>query len=438
MLFRASLTSALLLAVACGGATSSEPGSSSGSAKPAPSTTPTTTPTAAPTTPAPVRPVVEPQPPIGAFTPTVSTNDVSILYPLPEAGTAADYVPASETTNHGELLPRAALDVALGGSSGRLEKTDGLHPSGYDALRLVSLRLDPCAARGNAGCHSEVRAVFQALYQKTQETPEDPQLGLAATDGGVHVMYDVPDDELVVMTKEILTLKKANGDATVDTLGPHPILASQGLGGSFAAGLRKIVRFHLGADRATRITVFDHNFNRESDGWTFGVFDRVGSAFVAADIPVTKEKRQMVSGSPNVGTLTNTFVDGGDTGTVDRVDALVTYERARPGQPATPAMQSAMAAALRVQNPTVHSAETMDCANCHLAEGARRIGEATFGLSTASAFQHARSLAHVDERTSVTNLHAFGYLGRQVSIMQRTANESVLVADRIAALLTAR
>lgn len=430
MLFRASLTSALFLVVACGGATSSEPGSSSGSAKPAPSTTPTTTPTTAPTTPAPVRPVVEPQPPIGSFTPVVSTNDVSILYPLPEAGTAADYVPASETTNHGELLPRAALDVVLG-SSGRLEKTDGLHPSGYDALRLVSLRLDPCSARGNAGCHAEVRAVFQALYQKTQATPEDPQVGLAATDGGVHVMYDVPDDELVSMTKEILTLRKIGGDPTSDTLAPHPLLVSQGMSGSFAAGLRRIVRFHLGADRATRITFFDHNFNRESDGWTFGVFDRAGSTFVAANIPVTKEKNQMVSGSPNVGTLANTFVDGGDTGTVDRVDALVSYERARSGQPATPAMQSAMAAALRVQNPTVHSAETMDCANCHLAEGARRIGEDTFGLSTASAFQHARSLAHVDERTSVTNLHAFGYLHRQVSIMQRTANESVIVAERL-------
>ncbi len=32
----------------------------------------------------------------------------------------------------------------------------------------------------------------------------------------------------------------------------------------------------------------------------------------------------------------------------------------------------------------------------------------------------------------VTNVHAFGYLHRTVSIMQRAANESVLVADRVA------
>jgi hypothetical protein len=35
-------------------------------------------------------------------------------------------------------------------------------------------------------------------------------------------------------------------------------------------------------------------------------------------------------------------------------------------------------------------------------------------------------------------VHAFGYLGRRVSIMQRTANESVLVADRMTAQLTAK
>lgn len=434
MLLRASLTSALLLAVACGGATSSEPGSSGGTG-PGPSATPTTTPTTTPATPPPVRPVVEPQPPIGAFTPAVSTNDVSILYPLPEAGSAADYVPASETTNYGELLPRAALDAVV--TTGRLELTDGVHPSGYDALRLVSLRLDPCSARGNAGCHSEVRAIFQALYRNTQATVADPQLGLAATDGGVHVMYDVPDAELVSMMKEILTLKKANGDASVDTLGPHPILASQGPNGTFAAGLRKIVRFHLGADRATRITFFDHNFNPETDGWTFGVSDRVGSTFVAVDIPLAKEKRQLVSGSPNVGTLLRTSSDGSGIDAVDRVDALVASGRSTVS-PVSPAVAAAMTAALRVQNPTVHSAETMDCANCHLAEGARRIGEGVFGLSAASAFQHARSLAYVDERTSVTNLHAFGYLHRQVSIMQRTANESVLAADRMEAKVAPR
>ena len=84
----------------------------------------------------------------------------------------------------------AAAAARRGGSSGRLEKTDGLHPSGYDALRLVSLRLDPCAARGNAGCHSEVRAVFRPCDDR-------PMADFRWLGDGVwaerHGAYDDPD-----------------------------------------------------------------------------------------------------------------------------------------------------------------------------------------------------------------------------------------------------
>ena len=84
--------------------------------------------------------------------------------------------------------------------------------------------------------------------------------------------------------------------------------------------------------------------------------------------------------------------------------------------------------AVNVQNPTLHSFETVDCVNCHLAEGARLVGESLYGFKATKAFTHPRSLAYVSERKSVTNLHAFGYLHRKISIMQRTANESVVVA----------
>jgi hypothetical protein len=92
--------------------------------------------------------------------------------------------------------------------------------------------------------------------------------------------------------------------------------------------------------------------------------------------------------------------------------------------------QAAFEAAYRAQNPQMHNAENMDCATCHLAEGAQQKGHA-LGLTATNGFTHARSLARVDQRTSITNLHAFGYLGRDVAIMQRTANESVIVATHI-------
>jgi hypothetical protein len=142
---------------------------------------------------------------------------------------------------------------------------------------------------------------------------------------------------------------------------------------------------------------------------------------------------ELVAGSSTVGPFAKSSADGFSSPAADSVALLVSSGRPAPGSPTAATLESTLEAALRVENPTVHNAETTSCANCHLAEGARRIGETVYGLPATNAFTHARSLARKDERTSVTNLHAFGYLHRQVSIMQRTANESVLAADRMAA-----
>ncbi|NOU28805.1 MAG: hypothetical protein HOO96_12940 [Polyangiaceae bacterium] len=359
----------------------------------------------------------------------MGTTDVSILYPLPGAGEIATFVRPSEVGNHGALFAATDFVTVLSGHSG-LERTSSSPASGYANLGLVGVRLDPCSARRGPGtCTSEVRLVLQAL--------DTTMTGTTALDGGLHVVYDVPEAELVDMAQEILTLKKANGDLALQELAPHPILAAQGLGGAFATGLRSIVLFHLGSERVARATAFDHNMDPDSDGWTFASFERVGGALTPHMIPFQKSHQQTVAGSraTTENLVTESHATAFSNGGPDDVQAILSPGRTETG--ITPDMRASFTAALRVENPTVHNAETTTCGNCHLAEGATRIGKA-FGLPEAGAFTSPRSLARVDERTSVTNLHAFGYLGRQVSIMQRTANESVQVADRIAALLAAR
>ncbi len=370
-----------------------------------------------------------PPQPRGPYAGRVGTTDVSILYPLPGPGEIATFVRPSEVGNHGALFAAADFATVLSGHTG-LERTSSSPASGYANLGLVGVRLDPCSARRGPGtCTSEARLVFQAL--------DTTMSGTTALDGGLHVVYDVTETELVDMAQEILTLKKANGDLALQELAPHPILAAQGLGGAFATGLRSIVLFHLGSERVARATAFDHNMDPDSDGWTFASFERVGGALTPHAIPFLKSHQQTIAGSAATteNLVTESHATAFSNGGPDDVQAILSPGRTETG--ITPDMRAAFAAALRVENPGVHDAETTTCGNCHLAEGATRIGKA-FGLPEAGAFTNPRSLARVDQRTSVTNLHAFGYLGRQVSIMQRTANESVLVADRIAALLTAR
>ena len=378
-----------------------------------------------------------PKYPVGPYTGAVATTDVSILYPLPTNARASDLVRASAAGSHGALFPKSVVETVHPG--GALDRNAA--STGYAALGLVSIRLDPCSARGSAGapsaCRSEVRLVFQELYDKLPGEDNDASAGPAATDGAFHVVYDVPEAELVTMLREMLTLKKANGDVGLQQLAPHPILTEQGLGGAFAQGLRDIVLEHVGDDRIARVTFFDHA-NNEIDQWSFGVFDRTTPAapFLATTIATTDSITQTFAGSSTLGPLAQSYAETAPTApAADSLAPLLDGSRPAPGSAAVAALQPAFDAALRLENPTLRNVETADCVSCHQAEGAGRVGKDLYALSTASAFTHSRSLARVDERTSVTNVHAFGYLHRKVSIMQRTANESVLVADRMAGLI---
>lgn len=364
------------------------------------------------------------------YTGLVGTTDVSILYPLPAVGASTNFVQPSEAGAHGVLLPAGFVDAVVG-PVGRL---DG-EIATYAELRLVSVRLDSCSARGGAGCKSEIRAVFQPLYDEPVSAGEPPA-GIAARDGAIHVMYDVPDAELVATMKEILALKKANGNIATQELGPHPILAAQGLDGSFAVGLRTILLAHVGEARIARVTAFNHD-NSEGDFWTFSIFDRTGATLVLGKIPLHEGGNQLVSGTSAVAALSDSSANMvTQQGLPDSVADLVSAGRPAAGSVGVGALEPTLESAVRIQNPSLHNAETTPCANCHLAEGARNIGESTYGFKSANpanGFTSSRSVAHKDERTSVTNLHAFGYLGRKVAIMTRTANESLVIADAMEA-----
>lgn len=417
---RASFALAVALALAaCGGKTEDTSASPGAGSSPSASSSPFP---GAPPPPGAVTPT-DPPLPTSPFTARVATTDVSILYPLPERGTAG-LLRASDGTGLGPLLPREAFSTVFGRGS-----LDFEHPSTYEALHLVGVRLDPCGHRAaGVPCTSEVRAVFQGVAPDTKGTT-------LAADGGVHVMYDVPAGELDEMLREILTAKRASGDTGSEELGPHPILAAQGLEGAFGKTLRAIVLRHVGERRIARVTTFDHNFDPDSDGWTFTIHDRVNGKYVAGTIPGIEQPGQTVAGTPaRALSLAETSAEAfGGPSAKDPVAALVSSAR-REAPAAT--LQKAFEAALRVEDPSVHTAASTDCANCHLAEGAHRIGKELFGMNEPAGF--LPGVSRRDERTSVTNLHAFGYLDRSVSITLRTAAESADVAREMERTLVAK
>jgi hypothetical protein len=343
----------------------------------------------------------------------VEAADVSILYPLP--ATLDLMIQPSEEAAYGQLYPEPLLPTLIGPVDIGMS---------YGDLRLVAVRLDPCSARD--GCSAEVRAIFQPIV-----VGADGQL--AAADGAVHVFYGMDPPELLAMLKEILVLKKSYGGGVFydGTLGLQPILVATGLDGDFATGLHAILLEHLGESRIQRFTEQNHQVPAD-DRWDFYKFDRVGPDLVRQDIETVMGDEQQLTG-----THTDPALAGGVVVVAPPLASseLAVVDANRPAA-VTDDIRAGFARAIQLQDPTQETSESIDCVQCHLAEGAHRVGTAEYGLSATGAFQSDRSLDYRRDLRAVTNLHMFAYNGRYVSVTQRVANESAATADAMQAELT--
>lgn len=344
------------------------------------------------------------------FDHTVDAADVSILYPLPD--TIDLLIQPTEQGAFGQLFPERLFPTVIGPVDGGTTYAD---------VRLIALRLDPCSARKT--CNSEVRAIFQPVVVGPDGRP-------TVADGANHVFYAMPKAELVSFLKQILMLKDSYGAGIAygSTLGPQPILVATGLDGDFARGLHALVLEHLGESRIERFTEFNHQIP-DRDRWDFYLFD--GAGLARHPIATTSTDEQQVTG-----THTDPLNAGGivmvSPALASPLTALV--DENRPAD-ATDQIRAGFGRAIELQDPTEANSESVDCVSCHLAEGARRVGAAQYGLSSTAGFRSDRSLDYQRDLGAVTNLHMFAYDGRYVSVTQRVANESAVAADALQKLM---
>jgi len=340
----------------------------------------------------------------------VEAADVSILYPLPDSRDLL--IQPSEQAAYGQLFPQPLFPTAIGPVDIGITYAD---------MRMVALRLDPCSAR--LDCNSEVRAIFQPVIV-------DSDGGLTVADGAIHVFYGVPRSELVSLLDELIGLKELYGGGVKygSELGPQPILEAYGLDSPFARGLHALVLEHLGESRIERFTERNHQLPY-GDRWDFYLFD--GDGLPRGIIATTTTDEQQVTGTHEDPT-THSGVVGVSPPLVSLLDPIVDVNR--PAD-VNDDIRAGFARAIELQDPTKETSESIDCVSCHLAEGARLVGETEYGLTAVDAFQSTRSLAYRRDLRAVTNLHIFAYNGRNVSVSQRVANESAVTADRMQKLL---
>lgn len=359
----------------------------------------------------------------------VAPQDLSIAFPLPERIDDGALLAATDVAAGGELLDAAAfaqvgaLDMNSEGPAGKTGE------AARPGLRLLALRLDPCfGPLDGSSCTPQMRLVFQGL----SVTPEGR---VQADDGAVHVFVKLDDAELLRTVKQVLALKEAAGGYPDAPLGVHPILAKQGLGGAFAQGLRSIVLEHAGAARTVRVTFFKL-LNAGVSTWSFGILENQGGSYRPATIATLARSGQSLSNALAFGGDLSATVDPVTTH-ADNLTLLLDTSRAKSAPPSQ--QQAAFDAALRIENPLRHTPDTIDCASCHAAMAAARSAEAKLGLSregNANRFAPTSPVTPtMPARVSLHNLHAFSYLGTELGVSQRTANETAVAVERVNAKL---
>jgi len=244
----------------------------------------------------------------------------------------------------------------------------------------------------------------------------------------VHAFYTMPRAELTELAKKILAAKHGAPGSKRTALGPNPLLVEQGLGGTFGTEIKAAILEHAGKDSLTRVTFMTREPPRQPQ-WKFGGFDIEGSRHTAMKIASL--------GSETSQTFTTLARNGRAAPAVAHEDNISLLFSSFATDQATPdAVGKAYTAALRVQNPGMHSPDTVDCVSCHTATSARIYAEKSKGqkpegngAAFATTWNVALTKSPASERAD--NLHAFGYLFSDPSVSQRVANESALVADYV-------
>ena len=353
-------------------------------------------------------------------------SDVTLVYPLPPAADIDKMVWGNTYARHGRLVPFAAFSQIQRPLDPR--ETSRTRETGNTAwlnLRLVAVRLDPCAgSRGDipeAECRGQVRLVFQGVHGVEGRSGGD--------DGAVHVLYDVPRAELRTFAQELLDLTEREGGIDAAPLGVHPILKRQGVWGRFGQGLKALLLTHLGENRATRLTFFSRT-DAVPSAWRLGILDRLGSGFAPQTIVTTQTGEQQlqlrIAAAGDIEAVTPT-----PTTHADNLTLLLSATVARASD--TAARQKALTAALRIENPRIHTPDTIDCLSCHVAMATRVFAELRLGMSTEGnpdRFTSTQDLRFdMPPQPSLENIHALSYLEDELGISQRAANESAAVAE---------
>lgn len=348
-------------------------------------------------------------------------NDVSILVPLPARLEAPTLAAMTGIAPGGELVPRDLFQ--------RLVVAPGDVMQAFERFHVVAVRFDlcdrltpePCAA----GLDGRLRVVLQALEQNVAG-------GVGARDVALHAFYPIPAQELGPVVDDLRALAALQNAPLTAPLGVSPALASAGPErGPYAMRLRTLIARYATSTGLTQLTLFSQHAVLQSLNWAFRGVKRQGNQFqdlLIPDLRVT-EQRTLLAGESSYDTQPAADVPAGL--------AVALAGGAFSAAPQSARLQ-ALGALAEVSNPTRRTAETVQCAACHVATLLTARRSSVAGVDPAAVPGRYTSTYNLTNTstTAVTNersLRAFGWIFAQPAISQRVINETAQVLGEIEA-----
>lgn len=345
------------------------------------------------------------------FVPTQShalgLNDVTFLLPLEELDAGSPF------PNPFELIPFASFDRLT--SAAPVVRTD------LARLRVVAVRFDVCDRAGPGPCAEDADGVFRLVLQPVYGTPPKVE------DVALHGFFAVPRAEVPRVVDEL------RGLAAQQDL-PHAAALRVNTTFQTAAAYRAqfgaLVSRYAKAPRLHRLTLFGQETERAAIVWSFRGEERVGGGGLGPiEIPGVMTTQQEV------------LLFGGDSYQLTPLAdfpsgfSRAVMESSFRNAPAAAQLESVKALAA-VENPTLHTANTVQCASCHLSTTVlpARAADAGIDLGTLEEVYRAPLFDQTplgNQSARFRTLRALGYFVDTPLVSQRVVNETANVLDEL-------
>ena len=339
-------------------------------------------------------------------------NDVTILAPLPPSSATPVLLRGTDLAHDGTaFVPRVLFDRLAAG--GELGSSAVLNAATYDRLQLVAVRFDLCDRHLPGVCpeteDARMRLVFQPLLPDGQ-----------AEDAGFHAFYALRTDEIsgaVAALRELSMLAPPQTGA----LRVSPALGADNPE-AYATKLRAFIERYGGETRLVRLTMNAQPQIFAQVRWVFRGVEKKADAF--SDMPLVGGNASDISESVILNGSSFDVMPSTDTpsGLLGAIQKSV-FDAASATQ-----QRDYLSALAAVENPLIHTAETLACVACHVTTfvtSTRATDSSIDPLTLPARYTSKFELStNAGEAATTRGIRALGYNARQPMISQRVVNDT--------------